>query len=541
MSNRPDSNSRSGSDSRTRSELCPESDSGAESVPPGTDAAAHDPGACLLRDDALRIWNAAVAAVSAERLVRENVAVDGQWLVVADRRWRLADLDRIVVVGAGKAGAGMAAGLEQALGEQLASRHRLTGWLNVPADCVRPLRWIVLHPARPAGVNEPTAAGVEGAERILALVESLGPRDLCLCLLSGGGSALLPAPLAAISLQDKQEVTRRLSAAGANIRELNTVRKQLSRIKGGGLARHCRAGALATLVISDVLGDPLDIIASGPTVPDPSTPAEALAILDRLLGPDTPAPIRLALQTSQVRGVAERPEAVRQGHSTVDAIGEYVTASGCRVSHRVIGNNAVAVQAALAEAERLGYVAAGESSRILEGYADDIGRQLVYRVADMRRAARSEARSEARCGAASSPGALVTGGEPIVRLAPPAIRGRGGRNQQLVLAALDEFSQLDEFRQHAEQAGTKLPDEAVLFSRGLVILSGGTDGEDGPTDAAGAIADAGTLVDAGRLGLSLPDYLARNDAYHFFERTGGLIKTGPTHTNVCDVRVLLWR
>ncbi|MFM7072861.1 MAG: DUF4147 domain-containing protein, partial [Planctomycetota bacterium] len=244
-----------------------------------------------LREDARRIWDVAVAAVDAERLVRENVTVDGEWLIVADRRWRLSELGRIVVVGAGKAGAGMAAGLEEAVGERLAARHQLTGWLNVPADCVRPLRHIVLHAARPAGVNEPTAAGVEGAERILRLVEKLGPNDLCLCLLSGGGSALLPAPLKSISLQDKQDVTRRLSAAGANIRELNTVRKQLSRIKGGGLARHCRAGALATLVISDVLGDPLDIIASGPTVPDPSTPAEALAILDRRLGADTSASI----------------------------------------------------------------------------------------------------------------------------------------------------------------------------------------------------------------------------------------------------------
>ena len=255
----------------------------------------HRPVAQRLREDALRIWHAAVAAVSAERLVRENVKVDSQGLTVAGRRWRLDELDRIVVVGAGKAGAGMAAGVEEALGESLARRYQLTGWLNVPADCVRPLRWIELHAARPAGVNEPTAAGVDGAERILALVERLGPRDLCLCLLSGGGSALLPAPLSSISLGDKQEVTRRLSAAGANIRELNTVRKQLSRIKGGGLARLCRAGSLATLVISDVLGDPLDIIASGPTVPDRSTPADALAILDRLLGPDTPPAIRQAL------------------------------------------------------------------------------------------------------------------------------------------------------------------------------------------------------------------------------------------------------
>lgn len=492
-----------------------------------------------LRDDALRIWKAAVAAVDAQRLVRECVIVDGDWLVVANRRWRFDQLGRIVVVGAGKAGAGMAAGLEDALGETLATRHQLEGWLNVPADCVRPLRRIVLHAARPAGVNEPTSAGVAGAERVLSMVEALGPRDLCLCLLSGGGSALLPAPLANISLADKQEVTRRLSAAGANIRELNTVRKQLSRIKGGGLARHCRAGALATLVISDVLGDPLDIIASGPTVPDPSTPDEALAILDRLLGAETPTLIRQALverSRSFERLQPSPPPEPETSPRAERSVGNYRTASGCDVSHRVIGNNAVAVAAALAEAERLGYAAHGESSGTLEGYAEDLGRQLVHRAATLRQSPVA--------------GALVTGGEPIVRLAPPEIRGRGGRNQQLVLASLAALAELapaepslpeTSLAETSRYESSRVASSARGSANSLVVLSGGTDGEDGPTDAAGAIADGETLAAARRLGLSLQDYLARNDAYHFFERVGGLIKTGPTHTNVCDVRVLLWR
>ncbi len=138
-----------------------------------------------------------------------------------------------------------------------------------------------MHAARPAGVNEPTPEGVAGAEEILRLVESLGPDDLCLCLISGGGSALMPAPVEGITLADKLAVTRHLSAAGANIEQLNTVRKQLSRIKGGGLLRACRAGRMVSLIISDVLGDPLDIIASGPTVPDSSTPQAALDVLER--------------------------------------------------------------------------------------------------------------------------------------------------------------------------------------------------------------------------------------------------------------------
>ena len=151
----------------------------------------------------------------------------------------------------------------------------------MPADCVRPLQRIHLHAARPAGVNEPTPEGVAGSMEILRLVESLGPDDLCLCLISGGGSALMPAPVEGVTLADKLALTRHLSAAGANIEQLNTVRKQLSRIKGGGLLRACRAGRLVSLIISDVLGDPLDVIASGPTVPDTSTPQAALEVLER--------------------------------------------------------------------------------------------------------------------------------------------------------------------------------------------------------------------------------------------------------------------
>ncbi len=205
--------------------------------------------AVQLREDALAIWRAGLAAVQADRLVQDNVRVEGDLLYVEDE---LIDLTT-----------------------------QVSGWVNVPDDCVLPLKQIYLHGGRPAGVNEPTGAGVAGTLEILQLVASLGPNDLCIALLSGGGSALLPAPAMGISLEDKQAVTRALSAAGANIAELNTVRKQLSRIKGGGLARACTAGRLISLIISDVLGDPLDLIASGPTVVDPSTPQDALAILEK--------------------------------------------------------------------------------------------------------------------------------------------------------------------------------------------------------------------------------------------------------------------
>jgi hydroxypyruvate reductase len=226
--------------------------------------------------------------------MKQAVQLEGSTLVIgseSDEPQRI-DLDavqRVAVVGGGKAGAGMVAALEEILGPALMTEKQVTGWVNVPehphpiplpGEGARGAR-IQLHAARPAGVNEPTAEGVAGSEEILQIAWSLGPDDLCIALISGGGSALLPAPIDGITLADKLAVTRFLSAAGADITELNTVRKHLSRIKGGGLARACRAGRMTALVISDVPGDPLEIIASGPTVSDDSTPQEAVEILER--------------------------------------------------------------------------------------------------------------------------------------------------------------------------------------------------------------------------------------------------------------------
>src|SRR3954471_10610815 len=235
-----------------------------------------------LRSDAERIWRAGVSAVLAERLIPENVRVEGDWLQIGDDEIHLREVGRIAVVGAGKAAGAMAVALEHALGERLLAEKQLTGCVNVPADCVVPTQRIHLHSARAAGVNEPSAAGVEGTRRVLEIVSSLGRKDVAICLLTGGGSALLPLPVPEISLGEKLSVTRLLSAAGANIEQLNTVRQQLSLVKGGGLARACRAGRLLTLVISDVLGDPLDMIGSGPTYPIQKTSRDALAVLESL-------------------------------------------------------------------------------------------------------------------------------------------------------------------------------------------------------------------------------------------------------------------
>lgn len=458
-----------------------------------------------LREDAISIWKAGVDAVRSDRLVRDAIQIDGRHMTVADHFVDLDRVGRIVVVGAGKAGAGMAAGFEQALGPELLAEKQVTGWINVPADCVGQLETITLHPGRPAGLNEPTEEGVAGASRILEMVEGLGEDDLCVCLLSGGASALLPAPASGVSLADKQQVTRLLSSHGANIEELNTVRKQLSRIKGGGLARACRAGQLVTLVISDVIGDRLDIIGSGPTVEDPSTPQEALDILARFADQESDTPPAVL---DHLRG--------RVASGENHPVNTPVTAT---LNTTIIGNNARAVDAAGVEAVRLGYAYVMSSANSDEGEAEDVGRQLATHALHMR----------------DNPGpdCMISGGEPVVRLVASEKRGLGGRNQQLVLAALLKF--LDE-----SGASEVASPQAVESLRGIALLSGGTDGEDGPTDAAGAIiCGEETIRCIQQQQLDPAKYLQSNDAYHFFEPLDALIKTGPTHTNVCDLRVVL--
>jgi glycerate 2-kinase len=443
-----------------------------------------------LRQDALAIWRAGVAAVDSERLVRDQIRFSDGCLEVAGHPFPLNSAGRIVAVGAGKAGAGMAAGLEEALSRTPAA-ERLSGWINVPADCVRPLSHIHLHAARPAALNEPTEAGVAGSREILRLVGQLSKRDVCIVLLSGGGSALLPAPISGIPLADKQIVTRFLMSAGATINQLNCVRKHLSEIKGGNLARRARGTRLISLIISDVIGDPLDVIASGPTVADRTTAADALAVLanfatDRSRIPES---VWSALETKS-RAPAEGPVPT------------------C-VHNVVIGNNQRALAAAGEKAERLGYATQSLGS-IQHGIAREVGRELAE-LARKNRDAGSAARARKTC--------ILSGGEPVVPLVASDLPRKGGRNQELVLGAV-----------------------AALWGDGMhdmAILSGGTDGEDGPTDAAGAVADADVIREANKLGLTPEPFLAINNSYAFFERTGGLLKTGPTHTNVMDVQVIV--
>jgi glycerate-2-kinase len=304
----------------------------------------------------------------------------------------------------------------------------------------------------------------------------------------------LPAPTSNFSLHEKIALTREMSARGATIEQMNTVRRELSEVKGGGLARACRAGRLVSLIISDVPGDDLGTIGSGPTVLRAEAAAQAIDVLESLSLTDVAAAAR-AVDVLKRRVVLQSERV-----SVEDA---NITPHGCRVTNLVIGNNATAVDAAGVEAERLGYSHAMVSANGPEGLAEEVARGLVR----MGQRMRNE----------EGPDCLISGGEPTVRLALAEERGKGGRNQQLCLAALAEES--DWHR--------------------MALISGGTDGEDGPTDAAGAFVDEGVAASARKLGLSPRDYLVRNDAYSFFELAGGLLTTGPTHTNVCDLRVLV--
>ncbi len=293
-----------------------------------------------LRDNALAIWNAGIAAVDSAKSVEKQICVQQDHVWIADVRFPRSTTGRIEVVGAGKAGAGMASGIEAALLPTIAAEH-ISGWVNVPADCVRPLTRIHLHAARPAGLNEPTQNAVEGTREILRRVQSLSDSDLCIVLLSGGASALLCSPAPGVSLSDKLSVTRALAGSGAPIHELNLVRTQLSQVKGGRLAEACRAGTLVALIISDVIGDPLEVIGSGPTIPGISRADDALQVLrDRKLLDQVPPRVVDYLE--------------RQVNVAQTTVPDSESSKLCTVVNRIVASNAMAVDAAAAKARELG-------------------------------------------------------------------------------------------------------------------------------------------------------------------------------------------
>ncbi len=450
------------------------------------------------REDAEAIFRAAVERVDPEPMINRAVRIEetdgGTVLVVGTEletlRYPLAKYDRIFATGMGKASARMAAGLERALGSRLAG-----GFVAVKEGHVEALGKIRLLEA---GHPVPDERSVAAAAAVLDFGRSLGTvlteRDLVFVLVSGGGSAILCAPAPGLSLADKAATTKLLLASGATIHEVNCVRKHLSAVKGGRLAAALAPATVVALVLSDVVGDDLDAIASGPTVPDPTSFADALGIVRRYAIEDKlPAAAAERLKEGVAGRIADTPKPGDPCFARTRTI--------------LVGTNRLALGAAEAEARRRGYDCLVLSSRIT-GEAREaallflgIGKDIAVSGFPLKR-----------------PACLIAGGETTVTLRG---KGKGGRNQEMALAFLAALGR------------------APKDGEGLTFLSAGTDGNDGPTDAAGAFADLKLQRDAEAAGLDAAAALAENDSYAFFSAAGGLVKTGPTNTNVCDVQVLL--
>ncbi|MGD9125552.1 MAG: glycerate kinase, partial [Desulfarculaceae bacterium] len=435
----------------------------------------------VLREHARAVFDSALKAVDPAAAVKAALRLEGNALQAGNETLDLSRFSKVVVVGAGKAGAPMAAALEEVLGGRIDS-----GLVVVKYDHSGPTQTVEIceasHPV-------PDAQGEKAGNRIAALVDkNADPGTLFFCLLSGGGSALLVSPAQGLSLADKQETTRLLLACGAEIGEINTIRKHLSRIKGGNLARMAAPGRLISLIISDVVGDRLDVIASGPTVFDNSTWEDCREILDRYkIWSEVPGPVRRRIQEGLDGALADTP---KPGDQALAGVSNYIIAS-----------NRQALTHASAQAEALGYRPLILSSTI-EGETKEIARMHA-----------AMAREIVQTGhPLEPPCCLISGGETTVTLSED--HGLGGRNQEFALAAALDLADLP----------------------GVLVLSAGTDGTDGPTDAAGAQADGRTVARARELGLDPRRYLQGNDAYHFFQALDDLVVTGPTLTNVMDVR-----
>ena len=440
--------------------------------------------------DLLRIYRDAVAAAEPRAAVLGLVTRDDGRLYAGDYSCDLTSVDRIVVVGAGKAGSGMAEGLEQVLGERIDS-----GLVIVPdahgASCSRITLTEGRHPL-------PDEQGAQSTGRILEMVRAADARALVICLLSGGASALLVAPAAGLTLDQKVETTRLLLASGADIAEVNAVRKHLSTVKGGLLAAAAHPAPVLSLVISDVVGDRLEVIASGPTFPDRSTFVDAREVLGRRrLLQRVPTAVREHLERGALGMIPDTP---KPGNPLFRD-----------VRHCVAASNRIALDAAAAGARSLGYEVILLGAE-LEGEAREAARMLA---GEVRRVAQGLAPG-------SRPVCLLSGGETTVTVTGSGI---GGRNQEFALAFALEIDGLE----------------------GVALLSGGTDGVDGPTDAAGAIVDGDTAELARGVGLDPAASLIGNDSHRFFvelgRRAGGspLLVTGPTGTNVMDIQAVVVR
>ena len=435
-----------------------------------------------LRVHARAVFDAGLKSADPLDAIRRYVHVDGDRFEVADRRYDLAEFRRIYVIGGGKAAARMGLALEELLGGRIAG-----GIIVVKYDHgLRLKRVNVVEAGHPV----PDEAGLSGARQVIELVDAAGESDLILFLVSGGGSALLPCPANGLTLEDKQRTTQILLNSGATIREMNAIRRHLSKVKGGRLAQLAHPARVISLILSDVVGDTLEDIASGPTAPDPSTYADCVKIIQRYeLEEKIPPSVRHILERGVKGEIDETPK-------PRDAVFE-------KVQNIVIVSNQLATQAAKSHAETLGY-----HTMILSGCVEGESRRVALgHVAMMKEILDSNSPS-------SRPACLISGGETTV-----TVRGNGvgGRNQEFALAAAIQLDSIED----------------------ALLLSAGTDGTDGPTNAAGGIVDGETIGRGRSKGLDAVDFLARNDSYRFLEATGDLLITGPTFTNVMDLQVML--
>lgn len=435
-----------------------------------------------LKDLALTIYKAAIAAVTPEKCVRRWMKLTDCNLIVGDHVYNLSKVKKIYLVGAGKASAAMARAAETLLGDYISDGIVITKYGHgVPLSRCRLME---------AGHPVPDESGVRATEALLDLVAAAGPEDLILCMISGGGSALCTAPAEGVSLEDKQETTRLLLGCGATIHEINTIRKHLSLIKGGWLYRSANGARIISLILSDVIGDDLDIIASGVTAPDTSTFGDCMEILSRYdLFETVPGAVRYHLSKGCKGEVAETPKP--QDHIFAN------------IYNQIVGSISDALVAAETEAGRHGFTPLILTSMI-RGEAREVAKVLSAIAEEIRRSNKP----------VNAPACLLSGGETTVILKGDGV---GGRNMELALSAGIELS-------------------GCLKT---MLLCAGTDGTDGPTDAAGAFVDGTTVTRADALGISAIRHLANNDAYRFFESLGDLLITGPTRTNVMDIQIVL--
>lgn len=434
------------------------------------------------RDLALKSLEAALKAVDPKQIMKSKLSLKDSTLSIGNYVFDLNKFSNVYVVGGGKASGSMAEALEQILGKRITC-----GLVNVPHGAESKTSIIELHGA---SHPVPDEAGVTGARRMLEIADLADKDDLVICLISGGGSSLMPLPRGNVSLADKREITEALLRSGATINEINTVRKHISDFKGGWLAKKAYPATVLNLILSDVMGDPLDFIASGPTVPDSTTFSEAVEVLKKFnLWIGAPVSIREVLSDGVKGLIPETPKTDDEAFKNVHNI--------------IVGNNRLSSLVAL---ERL--KSAGLNTLLLTAALEGEARQVGIVLASIAKEVSVSGNP------VSKPAGIIAGGETTVIVTG---KGKGGRNQEIALAAATKLRGLD----------------------GTVIVSLSTDGIDGPTHVAGAIVDGKTLARAAEVGLSPEKFLADNDSYHFFSKLGDLIFTGPTGTNVNDISVIV--